>query len=102
VLAFRIIKPTTNCTYGRFDVELEDLVKAFRARFKLCTEKDLPWERPDHAYLKVEEPDWSQDANPIMFHVHSRDAKDPLWARALRESPKDTLLTLCVEMLPTS
>jgi len=101
VLRFRIIKPTTNCTYGRLDAELEALVKSFRARFKLCAEKDLPWEHPEHLHLRAQEPDWSPD-NPIMFHVHSRDASDPAWFKSLREAPQDTVLTLSVEVLPTS
>jgi len=98
-LHFRIIKPTTNCTYGKFNKDFEDLIKQFRKDYKLCIDKDLPLDREDHQHLKKEEI-WNED-NPIMFHIHSRDELDVKWQDLLRNSPKDTIILCKIEMLDT-
>ena len=99
VLQFRIIKPTTNCTYGRFDQEFEDLIKGFRKTYKLNTEHDLPLNDSEHLHLNDEEA-WDTE-NPIIFHIHTRDDQDPEWQNLMRKSPKDSILKYKIEMLKT-
>ena len=98
-LNFRIIKSTTNCTYGRFNAEFENLILKYRKIYNLCTDKDLPLDKPDHGHLKIEEL-WNED-NPIIFHIHSRDEKDEIWQNLLRNSSKDTILVLNIKLLET-
>jgi hypothetical protein len=98
-LQFRIIKPTTNCTYGRFDSEFEDLILGFRKLYKLSTEKDLPLDHSEHQHLKTDEL-WDAE-NPIMFHIHTRDESDIEWQTLMRNSPKDSILKCKIEMLKT-
>jgi hypothetical protein len=98
-LQFRIIKPTTNCTYGRFDADFEDLIKDFRKKYKLCREKDLPLNHVEHQHLKSEEL-WD-DLNPIFFHIHTKDESDIVWQDLMRNSPKDSIISCNIEMLKT-
>ena len=98
-LSFRIVKPTTNCTYGRFDSDFEALINQFRHMFTLCTDKDLPLHREEHQHLKSEEV-WDE-SHPFMFHIHSRDETDVAWQHMMRDSPKDTIVTCDIELLKT-
>lgn len=98
-LKFRIIKPTTNCTYGRFDEDFEDLIKEFRKSYKLCIDKDLPLDHEEHQHLKDSEL-WDEE-NPIIFHIHTKDDTDPIWRDLLRKSPKDSIMICKIEMLKT-
>ena len=98
-LIFKIVKPTTNCTYGHFDEDFENLIKSYRLKYKLCKDKDMDLEREDLQYLKQLEV-WDE-LNPIFFHIYSRDPNDKDWCEMLRESPRGTLIICKIEMLKT-
>lgn len=71
LLTFTILRACTNCTYGRFSDEFENLILSFRARYKgVFTGKDLTLDDPKHAKLH-ELVEWSTE-RPIIHHVHGQ------------------------------
>lgn len=96
VLSFRIIRACKNCTYGRFDDSFEQLILGFRATYPLlCRDKDLTLDDPKHQFLKAVET-WDE-THPIIHHIHS-ESKDEVWVDFLRNSSRNSVLTLKFEL----
>lgn len=90
-LSFRIIRACKNCTYGRFEQDFEDMILEMRKHYPLCKNKDLTLDDPKHDFLKQSEI-WDED-HPIIHHIHS-ESDDPIWVDFLRNSSRNSVLTL--------
>lgn len=87
-LTFTILRACTNCTYGRFDPEFEELILQLRRDYPfLSRKKDLTLGDPKHTDLH-QKVVWDEE-HPIIHHVHGRsetgDAEiDKQWEQLFR------------------
>lgn len=96
IVQFRIIKACLNCTYGRFDDALEQLVLGFRTTYSgIYTIKDLPLDDPKHQHLKTDGELWDE-AHPIIFHIHSKS--DDASFSAMMRGARNSVVTLRIDL----
>lgn len=98
ILHFRVIRACKNCTYGRFDAPLEELILDLRKSYPLCADKDLTLDDPKHQFLKETEP-WDAE-HPIMHHIHSASTNER-WKDFMSNASLGSVLTMHIAMEPT-
>lgn len=89
-LQFTILRACTNCTYGRFDADFENLILDLRKRYPAIHRvKDLTLGDPKHADLSAKMMEigsvWDE-SHPIIHHIHGKSCTGDMIADSRWES----------------